>query len=68
MAKRYAKLRGRIVERYGSLGSFAEALGITRTSLSYKLSGQRRFNSEEIIEWAKLLGVRTTEIGNYFFE
>lgn len=68
MAKRYAKLRGRIVERYGSLGSFAEALGITRTSLSYKLSGQRRFNSEEIIEWAKLLGVRTAEIGNYFFE
>lgn len=44
----YSKLKGRIVEIYGTQGNFAEALGIAKTTLSLKLGNRREFTQKEI--------------------
>lgn len=63
----YAKLRGRIVEKYGTLYSFAEKLGISNVSMSKKLNGKTGFSQQDIEEWAKELEIPKTEYIDYFF-
>ena len=61
----YSKLKGRIVEKYGTQSKFAEALGIEKGSLSNKLSGNADFKQNQIMQSIELL-----EIENpvpYFF-
>lgn len=53
----YSKLKGKIVEVYGTQGKFAEALGITDTSLSNKLRNTNYFKQDEIAESIKLLHI-----------
>ncbi len=36
----YLKLRGRIIEKYGTIGAFADEVGISRTQMSKKLQGK----------------------------
>ena len=62
----YSKLRGRIVEKYGTLAKFAEAMGWTQTTLSRKLS-HSSFNVSNIIKMSELLGLSGEDIGAYFF-
>lgn len=61
------KLRGRIVELYGSQGNFAEATGSSKNGISIIMSGANNPNSETIYLWAKALKLRSEEIGEYFF-
>ena len=42
----YSKLRGRIVEKYGSISKFSEKLSKSRTSVDLKLNNNGRENSK----------------------
>ena len=67
MAFEYNKLRGRIIEKYGTQGKFAEALGVTETTISRKMNMASGFSKEDIVKWSELLNISTDEIGIYFF-
>lgn len=64
---KYAKLRGRIREKYGTEGKFAKALNITPMSVSRKFNGKTQFSSNEIRLWCELLNIPVEESGDYFF-
>lgn len=65
--KPFAKLRGRIVEKYGSQAKFAEALGVTEQTVTGKLNGKTQFTIEDIVEWCNLLEIESEEVNVYFF-
>ena len=67
MPYKYDKLRGRIVEKYGTQGNFAEILGISKNSMSKKMNCGTGFSQEDIILWSKLLNIKKEEYGTYFF-
>lgn len=64
----YHKLRGRIVELYGTAGAFAEAIGLSKNSVSMKLNGKKGFSQSDIILWCEKLSIQIEEIGEYFFK
>lgn len=63
----YRKLRGRIVEIYGSQMAFAKAMGFSERTLSLKLSGRRSWRQAEICIAIELLGLSENDIKDYFF-
>ena len=63
----YNKLRGRIIEKYGSMKVFAAAIGLSLNSLSRKLNNKVDISREEIVFWAELLDIPAEEYGAYFF-
>lgn len=65
---KYNKLRGRIIEKYGSMSSFAKKIGITDVSMSNKMQCKTGFSQGDIKCWCELLDIQTNEIGIYFFE
>lgn len=67
MTFNYSKLRGKIVEKYGSIAAFSTALGISNITLSMKLNNKIRFTSDDIIKIVELLEIPADEIGDYFF-
>ena len=67
MAFDYSKLRGRIVEKFGSQMSFAKAMNISERTLSLKMSGKRTWKQTEICLAINLLGLSNSDIQNYFF-
>ena len=67
MAYSYDKLRGRIVEMYGTQEKFANALKISKNSLSLKMNGKTSFSQADIIKWSELLNIEVSEYGEYFF-
>lgn len=62
-----SKLRGKIVEKYGTLGAFAEAMGWSERTNSLKINGKNEWKQSEIITATKLLGIKPNEIDEYFF-
>lgn len=62
-----AKLKGRIVEIYGSQKAFADAIGKTETTVNNKLNDKRGMSQDDIVEWANALRINIDEIGKYFF-
>ena len=63
MSYTYNKLRGRIIEMYGTQGKFAEKLGISKNSVSKKMNCQTEFSQADIIQWSILLDVQKNEYG-----
>lgn len=63
----YRKLKGRIYEKYGNQHNFANAVGITPTQLSNKLSGKSGFSQKDMSKWASLLDISIEEYPEYFF-
>lgn len=63
----YSKLRGRIIEKFGTYSAFAEAFCITPSLLSRKLGNEVGFSREEIKRCATLLDFGLDEYGEYFF-
>lgn len=68
MARGHKKLRGRIVEKYDTIGAFAERIGLSRVWTGAKLNGSAKFSSDDIRKWSELLDIAPDEIGKYFFE
>ena len=64
---KYSKLRGRIVEKYGTQGRFAKAVGQSEISISRKMTGQTEFSKEDMKKWCNLLDIEYSEVGEYFF-
>lgn len=67
MGYTYDKLRGRIIEKYGSQEKYADVLGISANSLSKKMTGKTGFSQKDITIWADLLNIDKAEYGEYFF-
>lgn len=66
-AREHQKLRGRIVEIYGSQGAFAKKIGKTEQCITAKLSGKTQFSQADIIAWSNALQINVDEVGVYFF-
>lgn len=63
----YNKLRGKIVEKYGSQKEFAKALGISENSFSLKMNCKSGFSQADMDACGKLLDIPVEEFGSYFF-
>ena len=63
----YSKLKGKIVEMYGTQDEFASALGVGRVTLSQRLNSKSDFNQLEICKSAELLHIKKSDIPIYFF-
>jgi plasmid maintenance system antidote protein VapI len=64
----YNKLRGRIVEIYGSQKRFASDICLSEQSVTAKLNGRSDFSQEDILRWSNSLNISKEEIGKFFFE
>ena len=67
MAFDFNKLRGRIVEMYGSQQNFAKEFGVSENTLSLKLNNKVRFTRDDVIKITEMLGIPQDLIGSYFF-
>ncbi len=63
----YNKLRGRVIEKYGTIREFANDYGISENSMSQKFNNKMRFTADDIISMSKMLDIGKDEIGIYFF-
>ena len=63
----YSRLRGRIVERYGTLRAFVNELPIGSVAFTQKMKGRVAFKNDEIITMAEKLDIGKNEIPDYFF-
>ena len=63
----YNRLRGRIIEVYGSQKKFAEVLNISENSLSLKMNAKTEFSQKDILQWSNLLKIDKSEYASYFF-
>lgn len=63
----YNKLRGRIVELFGTQMNFAKKLGVSNNSVSKKMNCRTGFSQEDILQWSDLLSISKDEYGDYFF-
>jgi hypothetical protein len=62
-----SKLRGRIVEKYGTISNFSKQFGKDRSTISLYLNGGRGLSRENIILFCDLLDIDKDRIGDYFF-
>ncbi len=67
MAFNHSKLRGRIVEKFGTQTAFSKEFNVSERTLSLKLNGKIFFTQEEIVHAAELLEIPPSEIQVYFF-
>lgn len=62
MMFKYAKLKGKIKEVFGSQRAFAEAMEMKPSLLSSKLSNRCGFSQEEMKKAADLLNLKNAEL------
>lgn len=63
----YSKLRGRIIEKFGTIGNFQKRLNISNVVVSKKMNNRVRLSHDDITQWADLLEIPMDQIGVYFF-
>lgn len=63
----YSKLRGRIVEKFGKQGAFADAIGWSEKSVSEWLNNQKYWPHEAMIRAVEVLEIPESGVGTYFF-
>lgn len=61
------KLRGRIIEKFGTIGAFCERIGIQRGTASSVLNGKTTPTSRMIPLWCSLLDINTEDMGKFFY-
>ena len=67
MAYNTEKLEARIIEKFGTQSAFADALGITKSTLSRYLSNGHDWKGSTLIKAIRLLEIPEDEIDIYFF-
>ena len=69
MAFDFGKLRGRIIDKYGSCKAFGVAMGRSKVWVSTRLNNVVPWSSDEIVEACKpeRLDIAPEEIATYFF-
>lgn len=60
------KLRGRIVEKFGTLGAFSDAMKMNRSTMSARFNGMHEWRQSDIAKACELLGIETADIPAYF--
>lgn len=63
----FSKLRGRIVEKFGTNAAFAAAMGFADSALSARLNNKTPWDGVEIHTARGLLDILPEEIPVYFF-
>lgn len=63
----FSKLKGRIVEHFGTFARFAEAMGLSKPQLHNRLTNSTDFRPEEVIRAVELLDIHPSDIHIYFF-
>lgn len=63
-----SKLRGRIIEKYGTLGAFSIDMGWSERTNGFKINGSIEWKQSEMIKASRLLDIKTSEIEQYFFK
>lgn len=61
------KIKGRIVEIFGSQKEFSKALGVSEVTVSNKLKNLQNLTHKDIIAWSNALQLEREEILDYFF-
>ena len=64
----YSRLRGRIVEKYGSNAAFAKAFPMSERTLSLKLTCKQGWSQAQIMQACDLLDIPYVDIPDYFFK
>ena len=62
-----SKLRGRIVEKFGTAKAFAHAIGKTEQTVTAKMTGKSGLSQDDICNWCNTLDLTIDDIGPYFF-
>lgn len=62
----YSKLRGRIVEKFGSIEAFSSETSISNISVSKKLNNKVPISRADMIEWSNLLEIPVEEYGLFY--
>ena len=63
----YGKLREEIRKHFRTLGEFADAVGMDRSTFSFKINGKTAFKQDEIERICKLLNIPMEQVHIYFF-
>ena len=66
MAFDYRKLRGKIVEKYGSQSEFSVVMGLSERTLSLKMNSKVPWKQKEICKAASLLDISDGDIGDLY--
>lgn len=61
------RLKGKIVERFGTQRAFAERIGVSTVTVTNKVTGKSQFTHDEIASWCVELGISRDDVGYYFF-
>ena len=67
MAFDHSKLRGRIVEKFGTYNAFFKQLDITNVQASRKLNGKADLSRDDIVQWCGLLDIDLKDVGQFFY-
>ena len=68
MAFDYSKLKGRIIEIFGTQQAFAVAMKWSERTLSLKMNNIRTWTQKDIMQASILLSIPQEEIQKYFFK
>ena len=63
----YNKLKGRIVEKLGSIANFSKEMKSSETTIYNKLNGKIEFRQSEIVSACEILQIPEAEMMSYFF-
>ena len=66
MSFKYAKLSGRIKEKFKTQERFAEAMNMSPRSISLKLNNKREWKQNEIDKAYELLEIQRPKLVNFF--
>ena len=67
MAFDYSKLKGRIIEKFGTQTNFVKKFGVSENTFSLKMNNKLRFSTDDIIKISDMLEIDGDDIGAYFF-
>ncbi len=62
-----AKLRGKIIEVFGTQRAFADAVHRTNSYVSLYLTGKSTLDQKTIDDWTEVLKLNADDIPDYFF-
>lgn len=63
----FSTLKGKIVEKFGTIKNFAENIGVDKGTISNKLNGRIDFTVSEIFIWSNALNIQSKDYHYYFF-
>ena len=63
----YSNFAGRITEVAGTKIHMAELMGVSKMTMTYRMSGKLPFTQPEIMDMCRILGITKSQIPLYFF-